>query len=42
MAAAKAYDKFYRKLYITLERQAGNKDPDPNLAPTNFDLHGAR
>ncbi|CAN0150637.1 unnamed protein product [Ascophyllum nodosum] len=42
VGAAKAYDKFCRKLYVTLERQAGNKDPDPSSAETNFDLQGTR
>lgn len=40
VAAAKAYDRFARKLYIALELQAGNADPEPSKAATNFNLDG--
>lgn len=42
VAAAKAYDRFARKLYVALELQAGNADPEPSRADTNFNLDGTR
>ena len=42
MSAAKAYDRFTRKLYVALQHRAGNSEPDKSKAPTNFNLDGTR
>ncbi|CAN0217051.1 unnamed protein product, partial [Scytosiphon promiscuus] len=42
VGAAKAYDRFMRKLYVALELQAGNADPDKSKAATNFHPDGTR